>query len=48
MHASDFAAAAGLFIRVPCGIISNTFKVKIFIFLVAFLSQHLNYFVIIT
>jgi hypothetical protein len=47
MHASDFAAAAGLFIGVPCGIISNTFKVKIF-FLVAFLSQHLNYFVIIT
>jgi hypothetical protein len=32
--------------RVPCDIISNTFKVKIF-FLVAFLSQHLNYSVII-
>jgi hypothetical protein len=32
MYASDFAAAAGLFIRVPCGIISNTSKVKIYFF----------------
>jgi hypothetical protein len=34
--------------RMPCGIISNTFKVKIFIFFVTFLSQHLNSIVIIT
>ncbi len=33
--------------RVPHGIISSTFKIKIFFCLTAFLSQHLNYFVII-